>query len=152
MVLQILSAIEPLNIDPKTERQVTQIFIFVFIGLGIAAVGAIVATVIKGRIDKKVFNETISFDENDSQLIKGSHYIKIPDGTIEYYVCKMIFADRDKFQNDSDIIEEFGGDNFKLRPVYQAVLRVNKKAESVLGIKDLFIRGKDKTALNEKYR
>lgn len=150
MIFQILSAVEPLNAE--TERQVAQFFIFVFIAIIISGVGGMIAVFIKERMDKKVFDETITFDENDSQLLKGSRYIAIPDGTIEYYVCKMVFSNRNKFQSDSDIIEAFGGDEFKLRPVYQAVLRVNKKAESKLGIENLLVRGKDKTALNEMYR
>lgn len=152
MLINFVSAVEKFNIDPETEKQLTQFFGVLMILIVVTGIIAFIAAMIKSKNDDKEFEKTVTFDEEDSRLLKGSHYVKIPDGTIEYYVCKMIFADRQKFQTDTDILEEYDKGNINLRPVYQAVLRVNKKAEDVLGLDNLLIRGRDKTALNEKYR
>lgn len=92
------------------------------------------------------------FDETESVLHRGPQSLKIPENTIEFYVCQMIFEERDKYQKDLYILEEAGSDISKGRAVYQAVTRLNKKAKIELGIEELFIRGKEKTGLSKIYR
>jgi hypothetical protein len=105
------------------------------------------------RAEKIKVNSTIWFDTTESVLYRGSQQLKIPENTIEFFVCKLIFDERDKYQLDENVLDAYGGDSFKQRPVYQAVVRLNKKVKSELKLKeDLFIRGRERTALNNNFR
>lgn len=104
------------------------------------------------RIKKNTADKKVWFDTENSVLYRGTRKLVVPESTIEFYVCKLIFENTSKYQDDVDILTASGGDTFKQRTVYQAVLRLNKKARSGLGIDDLFVRGKEKTALNTKFR
>jgi hypothetical protein len=141
-----------LDVDPD----INSIFMWIMIPLLIAFVALIIVAFTnyfrKQRAKKRIANNEIWFDEKEALLNRGSRQLKIPENTIEFYICKQVFLQKSNYHLDLNILEESGGDTFKQRPVYQAVMRLNKKAKSDLGLDDLFIRGKEKTALNVKYR
>lgn len=141
-----------LDVDPDINNIAKWIMIPLFIAFIALIVVAITNYLHKVRNMKRIANNEVWFDEKEAILNRGTKHIKIPENTIEYFVCKQVFNQKGSYHLDLNVLEEAGGDTFKQRPVYQAVMRLNKKAKSELGLEELFIRGKEKTALNVKYR
>lgn len=147
--------------DLHPDQDVNSIFVTVLVLLFLLAVGItiwhfapILSSAHKGKRAEKIKSDNnIWFDAQESVLYRGVKQLKIPENTIEFYVCKTIFAERGQYQSDLNVLENYGGDTLKQRPVYFAVIRLNKKVKSELKLsEDLFIRGKEKTALNRTYR
>lgn len=141
-----------LDVDPDINNITKWIMVPLLIAFIVLTIAAITSYLHKERNKKRVANNEVWFDEKEANLNRGSKQIKIPENTIEYFVCKQVFNQKGNYHLDLNVLEEAGGDTFKQRPVYQAVMRLNKKAKNELGLEELFIRGKEKTALNSKYR
>ena len=94
----------------------------------------------------------IWFDEHKSILHKGSHQIAIPESSLEYYVCKLVFQNPTVYQEDWDVLQAAGEVDKKDRAVYFAVDRVNNKARRAFKMEDkLLKRSAEKTRLNDNY-
>jgi hypothetical protein len=144
-------------LDPEIEAM----FVLIFSALALAGVGMVLWYLIpiiiskyRHKRDEKIkATTTVWFDSKESLLRRGPRQLRIEERTIEFFVCKMIFNQRDEYQLDEDVLEEYDRSADTARPVYQAITRLNKKTKSELKIKDdLFIRGKSRTALNPKFR
>ena len=81
----------------------------------------------------------VSFDTMSSILSDTISTCNIPQGTLEYWLCKLVFRNKKTPAKEQDIIEAFGGSYESQRAVYDAVGRINKRAEAALGIKKLLI-------------
>jgi hypothetical protein len=80
---------------------------------------------------------TLHFDEKTSFLAIGDIKLKIPVGTIEYYVCKHVFKhDGEGNAPENDILEDWDSmdTQSRARSVRDAVGRINKKAQGKFGI------------------
>ncbi|HYH75809.1 MAG TPA: hypothetical protein VD735_07685 [Candidatus Saccharimonadales bacterium] len=157
MYFSPIFAFEKLEFTPDEHEAITTMgtaFIVLMIVTILGSIGWGLLMLYRQKHTEKIeADRDLWFDEEESVLHRGPRQLKIPENTIEFYVCKNVFSERDKYHLDVNIIAEAGGDNFKERPVYFAVVRLNKKVKADLGFKeDLFIRGKQKTALNVSYR
>jgi hypothetical protein len=104
------------------------------------------------RTEKVKAEGEIWFDIQKSTLHKGSRQIAIPESSLEYYVCKLVFKDPEAYQTDLDILEAAGEDDKNDRAVYFAVDRINNKAKRELKINDkLLKRNRERTRLNDNY-
>lgn len=111
----------------------------------------IIVEIMANRREQDAEDRNIWFDEIKSVLHRNYRQISIPDTSLEYYVCKLVFEEQDKPQLDINVLEAAGKpDDYDPRAIEQAVRRVNKKANQALGLKaDLLLRRKEKTFLNE---
>lgn len=81
--------------------------------------------------------DRVIFDAKTSVLTYGNKTCNIPDESLEYYVCKFAFKNRRAAAKELDILDAAGTSQDSQRPVYDAHLRVNKKAREQLGIDKL---------------
>ncbi len=103
-------------------------------------------------IEKEKSEKDIRFDKFKSVLHLGSKQLTIPESSLEYYVCKLVFENPKTYHSDLDILDEAGEPNKKDRAVYFAVDRINKKANRELKLKyNLFKRNRERTRLNDNY-
>lgn len=145
-------AAEKLNIEPDVTNFFLWIYAALFIALLVLIGKDMASSYIKMRRDKAESDKDLRFDSKESKLIRGSRELDIPENSLEYFVCKLVFESPTEYQSDTDVLEAAGrgSDSFEMRPVYQAVKRLNKKSMKSLELKsDLFKRGKEKTGLNE---
>jgi len=104
------------------------------------------------RAEKLKAEQDIWFDEHKSILHKGSQQVAIPESSLEYYVCKLVFKNPQVYQDDWDILHAAGEIDKKDRAVYFAVDRINYKARHAFKIDDkLLKRNSQKTRLNDNY-
>lgn len=102
------------------------------------------------RGKKAEADRNIEFDLKKSVLYRGHREVQIPENSLEYFVCKLVFEEIDKPQLDLNVLEAAGKDILDQRAIEQAVRRVNKKAKANLQLKnDLLLRRKQKTLLND---
>lgn len=94
----------------------------------------------------------VSFDPKASILSFGEKSCEIPDETLEYYLCKLAFKNRRAAVKEIDILEHSTKSQDSKRPVYDAMLRVNKKASEKLGIPKLFYYRAAKIRLMKQYQ
>lgn len=96
--------------------------------------------------------DKVRFDHRSSVLSMGSKECQIPDESLEYYVCKLVFKNRQLAANEDDILENSVKSQDSKRAVYDAMLRVNKKAKTYLGIEKLLFFKSAKVRINKKYQ
>ncbi|MDP2938530.1 MAG: hypothetical protein Q8O13_00380 [Candidatus Omnitrophota bacterium] len=84
------------------------------------------------------------FDEKQSKIKHGSKELKIPYGTIEYCLCRILFKESvgkpvswDEVADECDGARGLDERKTEFRSVYDAYLRLNDKARQKLGIKKL---------------
>ncbi len=96
-----------------------------------------VTTVANKISAEPINNDRVTFDAKTSVLTYGNKTCNIPDESLEYYVCKFAFKNRRAAAKELDILDAAGTGQDSQRPVYDAHLRVNKKAREQLGIDKL---------------
>lgn len=154
LTLLALSDLKPL--DPEIEA----LFAFLMASFGVGFLGLVlwfvVSTLIPKHLNKRVekikADKAIWFDVKESVIHRGPRELKITEDTVEHFVCKLVFGEPEEYHSDVSVLEAASEDDLKQRTVYQAVQRLNAKANGELGIRELFIRNKSKTALNKNYR
>lgn len=99
------------------------------------------------NVGKKVL-----FDVQASALRLGSKTCDIPDETLEHYICKFAFKNRRVAAKENDILEMTVKSQDSQRAVYDALLRVNKKARKQLGIDKLLQYKAAKIRIVGKYQ
>jgi hypothetical protein len=154
--MKILSAATEISINPDLNKIFIPIMSLVFIALLIMVAWHFLPIFIANRRNKREENikadNNIWFDEHKSMLHKGSRQKAIPESSLEYYVCKLVFANPKVYQSDWDVLQEAGEEDKKDRAVYFAVDRINNKARKKFKIEDkLLKRSKEKTRLNDIY-
>ncbi len=86
----------------------------------------------------------VTFNPVSGLLTSDGTSVQVPDETLRFYVCKLVFANTTVPVLEQDIIEAAGvGDN-SIRAVYDATRAVNELIESSFGIRNylLFRAGK----------
>ncbi|HEX8182617.1 MAG TPA: hypothetical protein VF575_03365 [Candidatus Saccharimonadales bacterium] len=94
----------------------------------------------------------IKFNSNTSILTLDRRTCDIPDETLEHYICKLTFKNRNVAALEDDILEKSVKSQNSQRAVYDAMLRVNKKAKAELGIDKLLVYKAAKLRINKKYQ
>lgn len=142
----------------ETDPDLDKFFLFLMAIPVVAAIGLtlyhLIPYLIKNYKEKRntkiEANRNIWFDAEKSTLHRDNRELTLPENSLEYFVCKLVFDEPDKPQLDYNVLEAAEKDVFDRRAVEQAVRRVNKKAQSTLQLKsDLLLRRKEKTSLNE---
>lgn len=143
----------------ETDPELNKLFLFFMAIPVIAAIGLVLYHFIpyfvksyrEKRNTKIETSRNLWFEATKSTLNRGTHELALPDNSLEYFVCKLVFEEREKLQPDLDVLEAAGKyDSGDPRAVEQAVRRVNKKAKDTLQLRgDLLLRRKSKTFLNE---
>lgn len=101
------------------------------------------------KSDQKV---KVRFDAKSSTLLFGDKICEIPDETLEHYICKFTFKNRKVAALEDDILEKSVKSQDSKRAVYDAMLRVNKKANKYLGIEKLLVYRAAKLRISKKYQ
>jgi hypothetical protein len=149
-----LDKLKPL--DPTINAAFAWVMGLIFIALVVAVAGYLIL-VFRSRRDDKVAEklkteQDIWFDEHKSILHKSTRQVAIPESSLEYYVCKLVFKNPKVYQDDWDILLAAGEADKKDRAVYFAVDRINGKARRAFEMEDkLLKRSKQKTRLNDNY-
>ncbi|HUD07298.1 MAG TPA: hypothetical protein VMR34_05415 [Candidatus Saccharimonadales bacterium] len=94
----------------------------------------------------------VRFDTKTSVLVFGDKTCDIPDETLEHYICKFAFKNRRVAAKEDDILEKTVKSQDSQRAVYDAMLRVNKKAREQLGIEKLLKYKAAKIRIDKKYQ
>lgn len=155
MFSNLFFAATQLNPDPDITRAglfIYAVLILVMIGLVLRHFVPFLFSLYKERRQSRVeASRNIWFDIKKSVLRRDKRELEIPENSLEYFVCKLVFEDSDEPQTDYNIIEAAEKDPINdRRAVEQAVRRVNKKAKGALELKsDLLLRRKGKTFLND---
>jgi hypothetical protein len=89
----------------------------------------------------------LSYNANTNLLCYGDDTLIITSGSLEHFICTLVFENRGKKVNSLDIIEAWAGDE-KKQSLYDACRRLNKKVEGAFSIKNLFICRQEKVWLN----
>jgi len=143
-------------IDPGISAAFAWIMGLVFVAL-LGLVSAYLVFTIRSRRDNKRIEKLkaesdIWFDEHKSILHKGSRQVAIPESSLEYYVCKLVFQNPTVYREDWDVLQAAGEEDKKDRAVYFAVDRVNNKAKRAFKMEDkLLKRNAERTRLNDNY-
>lgn len=142
------------ELDMEKVQPISGIFIWIMGFLVVFTVFYILWQLIKAyweyRAEKAEENKNIGFDSKESRLYRGHRSLPVPENSLEYFVCKLVFEELDEPQLDVNVLEAAGKDPLEQRAVYQAVRRLNGKARTDLELKgDLLKRGKEKTTLND---
>lgn len=85
----------------------------------------------------EVTQDKVRFDAKASKLTYNGKSCGIPDETLEYYICKLVFKNRKVAAKEDDILEYTTKSQDSQRAVYDAMLRINKKARKQLGTEKL---------------
>jgi hypothetical protein len=102
--------------------------------------------------EPKKQSKKVLFDTKTSTLIFGNAKCDIPDETLEYYICRFTFKNRQVAAKEDDILEKSVKSQDSQRAVYDAMLRVNKKAKDTLGLEKLLVYKAAKLRINKKYQ
>lgn len=143
------------KIRPISEMGIWVMGIILVVGVLYIAITEIIVPAVKSswqkREEKAEADGNIEFDLKKSTLNRGHRSLQVPENSLEYFVCKLVFKDAEKPQLDINVLEAAKKDVFSdRRAVEQAVRRINKKAKAVLELKnDLLLRRKEKTLLND---
>ena len=146
------------ELDMDKVRPISELFVWIMGFLVVFTIGYILWHIFypiaeerweeRGR--KAEADRNIEFDLKDSSINRGHRSMKVPENSLEYFVCKLVFEEVDEPQLDLNVLEAAGKDPLDQRAVYQAVRRLNSKARTDLELKgDLLKRGKEKTLLND---
>lgn len=156
MYLNQYFALQDIQVDPD----INDGFALFFVILILSAMGMIlwhfapilVRKVRNKRSEKIELDNRIWFDTHKSILHKGSRQVSIPESSLEYYVCKLVFNNPRVYQDDWDVLHAANEPDRKDRAVYFAVDRINGKAKRAFKLEGkLLKRGKQKTRLNDNY-
>lgn len=96
--------------------------------------------------------DKVRFDAKASKLTYSGKSCGIPDETLEYYICKLVFKNRKVAAKEDDILEYTTKSQDSQRAVYDAMLRINKKAREQLGIEKLLSYKAAKVRITTKYQ
>jgi hypothetical protein len=96
--------------------------------------------------------DKVKFDAKTSILTLGNKSCDIPDETLEYYICKFAFKNRKIAANEEDILEKSTKSQDSQRAVYDAMLRINRKAKATLGIEKLLFYKAAKIRISKEYQ
>ncbi len=103
-------------------------------------------------VERLKAEQDIWFDVHKSILHKGSRQVSIPESSLEYYVCKLVFSDPKVYQDDWEVLQAANEPDKKDRAVYFAVDRLNNKTKRAFKLETkLLKRAKEKTRLNDNY-
>lgn len=97
-------------------------------------------------------NDKVRFDAKASKLTYNGKSCNIPDETLEYYMCKLVFKNRRSAAKEDDILEYTTKSQDSQRAVYDAHLRVNKRVKQQLGIDKLLSYKAAKVRITAKYQ
>ena len=93
----------------------------------------------------------VTFDENSGIIRLGGLVCKIPDGSNQHYLCRLVFAAAPRKKiTESEILEAIDPEEDTRRLVYDAVRAVNARAKRDLGVKAIFTWEKSRVWLNNK--
>lgn len=96
--------------------------------------------------------DKVRFDAKASKLTYNGKSCGIPDETLEYYICKLVFKNRRAAAKEDDILEYSTKSQDSQRAVYDAMLRINKKANQLLGTPKLLSYKAAKVRITAKYQ
>ena len=96
--------------------------------------------------------DKVRFDAKASKLTYNGKSCDIPDETLEYYMCKLVFKNRRSAAKEDDILEYTTKSQDSQRAVYDAHLRVNKRVRQQLGIQKLLSYKAAKVRITAKYQ
>lgn len=96
--------------------------------------------------------DKVRFDAKASKLTYNGKSCDIPDETLEYYICKLVFKNRRSAAKEDDILEYTVKSQDSQRAVYDAMLRINKKASEQLGTPKLLSYKAAKVRITAKYQ
>jgi hypothetical protein len=102
--------------------------------------------------DTIISQDKVRFDAKVSKLTFDGKTCEIPDETIEYYICKLVFKNRKVAAKEDDILEYTAKSQDSQRAVYDAMLRINKKAREQLRIEKLLSYKAAKVRITTKYQ
>lgn len=103
-------------------------------------------------LDSDVREYKVVFDPKASRLKYGNKICNIPDGSLEYYVCKLAFKNRRVGAKEEDILEFSTKNQDSKRAVYDAMQRVNKKMKKDLGVDKLLFYKAAKVRVAKNYQ
>ena len=83
----------------------------------------------------KPLPERISFDRESGELLIDGTTISLPPSSNQYLLCKTIFSNSQKHWTARELLNAFGGGGADSRKVYDAMVLINKKVESVLPVR-----------------
>jgi hypothetical protein len=96
--------------------------------------------------------DKVRFDAKASKITYNGKSCDIPDETLEYYMCKLVFKNRRSAAKEDDILENTAKSQDSQRAVYDAHLRVNKRVRQQLGIEKLLSYKAAKVRITAKYQ
>lgn len=96
--------------------------------------------------------DKVRFDAKASKLTYNGKSCEIPDETLEYYMCKLVFKNRRSAAKEDDILENTTKSQDSQRAVYDAHLRVNKRVRQQFGIEKLLSYKAAKVRITAKYQ
>lgn len=96
--------------------------------------------------------DKVRFDVKASKLTFNGKTCDIPDETLEHYICKLVFKNRRVAAKEDDILEYTTKSQESQRAVYDAMLRINKKASNHLGTPKLLSYKAAKVRIAAKYQ
>ena len=94
----------------------------------------------------------VFFDVKTSLLNCGDKECYVPDGTLQHYTCKLVFKNRNVPAEEQDIIDAAGIGNESQRPVYDAMLAVNKLINKNFGLSKYLKFNAGKVRINRIYQ
>jgi hypothetical protein len=100
----------------------------------------------------EAIQDKVRFDAKASKLTYNGKSCDIPDETLEYYMCKLVFKNRRSAAKEDDILENTTKSQDSQRAVYDAHLRVNKRVRQQFGIEKLLSYKAAKVRINAKYQ
>ena len=103
-------------------------------------------------IKVEIPQDKVRFDAKASKLTYNGKSCDIPDETLEYYMCKLVFKNRRSAAKEDDILEHTTKSQESQRAVYDAHLRVNKRVRQHLGIEKLLSYKAAKVRILAKYQ
>lgn len=157
MFFSPLFAIEKLK---PIDSEITTVFAWVMGGLFVILLGmgsVYLVQLLRKRsktkaVEKLKAEQDIWFDAHKSILHQGSRQVPIPESSLEYHVCKLVFKDPTVYRDDLDVLLAAGEEDKNDRAVYFAVDRINNKARRAFKLEDkLLKRNKERTRLNDNY-
>lgn len=94
----------------------------------------------------------VIFDSKTSLLNYSGKECYVPDGTLQHYTCKLVFKNRNVPAEEQDIIDAAGIGNESQRPVYDAMLAVNKLIDKNFGLPRYLKFNAGKVRINRIYQ
>ncbi len=89
----------------------------------------------------------LTYDPEYGKLSYGHEAIVIEGGTLQHYICKLLFENQAAKVNGLDVVEEWGGEE-KPQSLYDACRLLNRKAEKAFGLRNILACREGKVWLN----